>query len=221
MVVERLKIKKIVFDWVASTDHTGSIVASIPLDSLSEMGEACPKKMHKHFLVMHFFNPVRYMRLLELVSEYDTLPEVTAAISDYERVLKGIVTAKDTPNFIANRIGTYGMCSIFGHMERLGLSVEAVDAVFGPAIRQPKSAVFRTCDLVGLDTLAHVIQTVYNGCENDREVSGSCSSTRSRGQRTSWRKERRRFLQKPKWTEKEPFSQWTSKPARVPAQGSL
>ena len=84
---------------------------------------------------------------------------------------KGIVYAKDTPNFIANRIGTYGICAIFGHMQRLGLGVEEVDAIFGPAMGRPKSAVFRTCDLVGLDTLAHVIATVYEGCPDDEERS--------------------------------------------------
>lgn len=172
VVVERMDIKKIIFDWVAEHRAPGSIVASNTSGlSLAEMSAAMSEEMRQHFLVMHFFNPVRYMRLLELVSGPDTLPEVTHAVSDFgERVLgKGVVYAKDTPNFIANRIGTYGICAIFGHMQKLGLGVEEVDAVFGPAMGRPKSAVFRTCDLVGLDTLAHVIATVYNGCPDDEE----------------------------------------------------
>ena len=174
VVVERMDIKKIIFDWVAEHRASGSIVASNTSGlALQEMSAAMSEEMQQHFLVMHFFNPVRYMRLLELVSGPETLPEVTQAVADFgERVLgKGIVYAKDTPNFIANRIGTYGICAIFGHMQRLGLGVEEVDAIFGPAMGRPKSAVFRTCDLVGLDTLAHVIATVYEGCPDDEERS--------------------------------------------------
>jgi 3-hydroxyacyl-CoA dehydrogenase len=170
VVVERMDIKRIIFDWVEKNRSPGSIVASNTSGlALGEMTAEMSDEMKGHFLVMHFFNPVRYMRLLELVEGPDTLPEVTATVAEFgERVLgKGIVYAKDTPNFIANRIGTYGLCAIFGHMERLGLSVEAVDAVFGEAMGRPKSAVFRTADLVGLDTLAHVVATVYNGCPED------------------------------------------------------
>jgi 3-hydroxyacyl-CoA dehydrogenase len=170
VVVERMDIKKIIFDWVQTNRSEGSIVASNTSGlALDEMTAGMSDEMKAHFLVMHFFNPVRYMRLLELVNGPDTLPEVTAAVASFgEQVLgKGIVYAKDTPNFIANRIGTYGLCAIFGHMDRLGLSVEVVDAVFGKAMGRPSSAVFRTADLVGLDTLAHVIATVYNGCPDD------------------------------------------------------
>ena len=172
VVVERMDIKKHVFSWVAEHRAPNSIVASNTSGlALSDMTAEMSEEMRQHFLVMHFFNPVRYMRLLELVSAEDTLPEVLQAVADFgERVLgKGIVYGKDTPNFIANRIGTYGICSIFGHMERLGLTVEAVDTVFGKSMGRPKSAVFRTADLVGLDTLAHVIATVYDGCPNDEE----------------------------------------------------
>ena len=172
VVVERMDIKKIIFDWVAEHRAEGSIVASNTSGlSLQEMTATMSDEMRQHFLVMHFFNPVRYMRLLELVSGPDTLATVTEAVADFgERVLgKGIVYAKDTPNFIANRIGTYGICAIFGHMERLEMGIEEVDAVFGPAMGRPKSAVFRTCDLVGLDTLAHVIATVFKGCPDDEE----------------------------------------------------
>ena len=172
VVVERLDIKRKVFSWVAEHRREGSIVASNTSGlSLDDMGAEMPGEMRSHFLITHFFNPVRYMRLLELVSSDATLPEVTQAITDFgSKVLgKGIVAAKDTPNFIANRIGTYGICSIFRHLDRLEMSVDEVDAIFGPAMGRPKSAVFRTADLVGLDTLDHVLRTVYEGCPDDEE----------------------------------------------------
>lgn len=168
-VVESMKVKTIVFDWVAKHRKPGSIVATNTSGlSLDQMAAAMPAEMAQHFLVMHFFNPVRYMRLLELVLGPDTLPAVGQSVADFGRRLgKGVVFAKDTPNFIANRIGTFGMVSVFHHMGAHGLSIEAVDAVFGPAMGRPKSAVFRTADLVGNDTLAHVLRTVYDSCPDD------------------------------------------------------
>lgn len=172
VVVERLDIKKKVFDWVAKHRKPGSIVSSntsgIPLADLT--GDM-PDEMVRHFLITHFFNPVRYMRLLEVVEGPETLPEVTARIADFvDRGLgKGVVYAKDTPNFIANRIGTYGMASVFRYMKREGLTVEQVDAIFGPAMGRPKSAVFRTADLVGLDTLKHVFANLHTYLEEDEE----------------------------------------------------
>ncbi len=169
-VVENLKIKNIVFDWVEKNRKAGSIVATNTSGlSLEAMGAEMSDDMRKHFLVMHFFNPVRYMRLLELVVGPDTLPDVAEAVAEFGRAKmgKGIVFGKDTPNFIANRVGTFGMVSVFHHMAAFGLSIEAVDAVFGPAMGRPKSAVFRTADLVGNDTLAHVLETVHDGCPDD------------------------------------------------------
>ena len=169
-VVENIKIKNIVFEWVAKNRRKGSIVATNTSGlSLTAMGEQMPEEMRQHFLVMHFFNPVRYMRLLELVLHPQTLPEVGQAVATFgqRKLGKGIVFGKDTPNFIANRIGTFGMVSVFHHMATYGMNVEAVDAVFGPAMGRPKSAVFRTADLVGNDTLAHVLKTVYDGCPDD------------------------------------------------------
>ncbi len=172
VVVERLDIKHKVFSWVGEHRRAGSIVASNTSGlSLAEMGQPMSEEMRAHFLVMHFFNPVRYMRLLELVSGPETSPEVTAAIADFgERQLgKGIVYCKDTPNFIANRIGTYGIVSVLHHMPASGMNVSQVDAIFGRPMGRPGSAVFRTGDLVGIDTLAHVIKTVNQGCPNDPE----------------------------------------------------
>ncbi|MCP4921335.1 MAG: 3-hydroxyacyl-CoA dehydrogenase/enoyl-CoA hydratase family protein [Proteobacteria bacterium] len=172
VVVERMDIKHKVFSWVGEHRAKGSIVASNTSGlSLAGMGEVMDEEMRSHFLVMHFFNPVRYMRLLELVSGPETLPEVTAAITEFgeKKLGKGIVTCKDTPNFIANRIGTYGIMSVLHHMPTIGLNIAEVDAIFGKPMGRPASAVFRTGDLVGIDTLAHVIKTVYDSCPDDPE----------------------------------------------------
>ncbi len=172
VVVERLDIKKMVFANVAKHRKPGSVVTSntsgIPLAS---MVEDMSDEMRQHFAVTHFFNPVRYMRLLEIVSGPDTLPAVTARLERFGRdtLGKGIVTAKDTPNFVANRIGTFGMGAVFRYMAKSGLGVEAVDMIFGQAMGRPKSAVFNTADVVGIDTLSHVFGTVYDNCPDDEE----------------------------------------------------
>jgi 3-hydroxyacyl-CoA dehydrogenase len=172
VVVERLDIKEKVFKWVADNRRPGSIVSSNTSGiSLAAMAETMPEEMRRHFLVTHFFNPVRYMRLLELVTGPDTDPEVTASIAAFgERALgKGIVYAKDTPNFIANRIGTYGMGAAMRAMADSDLTIEAVDAIFGPAMGRPSSAVFKTGDIVGIDTLVHVFRNVYDNAPEDPE----------------------------------------------------
>jgi len=173
-VAEVVKIKNIVYDWVEKNRKPGSIIASntsgIPLAVLSS-GRS--DDFRKHFMITHFFNPVRYMRLLELVGGADTSPEVLQNAAKFgEAVLgKGVVWGKDTPAFIANRIGTFGICSVFKHMQNedgsIKFSVEQVDAIWGKPMGRPASAVFRTGDLVGLDTLAHVIKGLYDNCPND------------------------------------------------------
>jgi 3-hydroxyacyl-CoA dehydrogenase len=170
VVTERLDIKERVFSWVAKHRRPGSIVSSntsgIPLaDMAATMGE----EMRQHFLITHFFNPVRYMRLLELVKGVDTLDEVADALALFgERVLgKGIVWGKDTPNFVANRIGVFGIASTLAAMTRHGMTVEQIDALFGEAMGRPKSAVFRTADVVGIDTLAHVFANVHAKATTD------------------------------------------------------
>ena len=172
VVVERLDIKQKVFAWVAEHRKPGSIVSSNTSGiKLSDMTATMPEEMRRHFLVTHFFNPVRYMRLLELVVGPETDPAVVERVAHFgDKVLgKGIVYCKDTPNFIANRIGTYGMASVFRHMKESGLTVEQVDAIFGPAIGRPKSAVFRTADVVGLDTLRHVFDNLHEYLVDDDE----------------------------------------------------
>jgi len=172
VVTERLDIKRRVFETVAKHRRPGTIVSSNTSGiSLAAMAETMPEEMQQHFLVTHFFNPVRYMRLLELVTGPKTLGWVRSTMADFgERVLgKGVVFGKDTPNFVGNRTGTYGMASVFKHMVDHKLTVEQVDAIFGKPMGRPKSAVFRTADLVGIDTLVHVFGNTYDNAPNDEQ----------------------------------------------------
>lgn len=172
VVVERLDIKRALFEKVEKILRPGTFITSntsgIPAKALCE-GRS--ENFRRHFAITHFFNPPRYMKLLELVPGPDTLPEVMKSLAAVcERIVgKGIVYAKDTPNFIANRIGTFGMLYGIRAMEEMGLSIEAVDQLTGPVIGHPKSASFRTADLVGLDTLLHVADNVYQGAKEDEK----------------------------------------------------
>ncbi|MDP6180527.1 MAG: 3-hydroxyacyl-CoA dehydrogenase NAD-binding domain-containing protein, partial [Desulfatiglandales bacterium] len=170
VVVERLDIKKSVFEKIESLLTPGTIVTSNTSGiSARDMCKDRSKNFRKHFAITHFFNPPRYMKLLEIVQGPDTLPEVVEVLAETcEKVLgKGIVYARDTPNFVANRIGSFSLFYIIQAMMDLGLTIEQVDALTGPAIGNPKSASFRTADLVGLDTLVHVADNVYEGAPND------------------------------------------------------
>ncbi|MEC9070947.1 MAG: 3-hydroxyacyl-CoA dehydrogenase NAD-binding domain-containing protein, partial [Myxococcota bacterium] len=172
VVAEVLAIKNSVFDWVAKHRSEGTILASNTSGlSLADMCAPMSDEMKSHFLVMHFFNPVRYMRLLELVGSEHTNPEVMSRVATFgEEVLgKGIVYGKDTPNFIANRVGIFGIGSVLRHQARLGLGVEEVDLLFGQAMGRPHKGVFGLADLVGLDVLLHAQKTVYDGCPEDEE----------------------------------------------------
>ncbi|MGD2124795.1 MAG: 3-hydroxyacyl-CoA dehydrogenase NAD-binding domain-containing protein [Desulfobacteraceae bacterium] len=172
VVVERLDIKKTVFEKVESVLTPGTMITSNTSGiSAKAMCEGRSEKFRKHFAITHFFNPPRYMKLLEIVPGPDTLPEVVVTLAETcERVLgKGIVYAKDTPNFVANRIGVYSMLCVIRTMMDLGLSIEAVDQLTGPVVGHPKSASFRTADLVGLDTLVHVADNVYEGSPDDEK----------------------------------------------------
>ncbi len=139
--------------------------------SVNEMAAVLPEELRRRFLVTHFFNPPRYMRLMEIVPCRETDPAVVKDMADFisSRLGKGIVYAKDTVNFIANRIGVYAIYKGIQHMMELGLTVEEVDSIAGPATARPKSAAFRTADLVGLDTLAHVGSNSYNLAPDDEE----------------------------------------------------
>ena len=125
---------------------------------IAAMGAHLPEDFRRRFLGTHFFNPPRYMRLMELIPTDDTDPGVLEFVADFsrDRLGKGVVIAKDTPNFIANRVGVHAMMATVEVMQEMGLTIEEVDAVTGPAIGRPKTATFKLGDLVGLDTLLHV-----------------------------------------------------------------
>jgi len=169
-VVEHLEIKRDLFKRIAPVRKKGSIVSSntsgIPLNKMSA---GLDQEYRQHFLGTHFFNPVRYMKLLEIIPGRETLPEVTAFVADFgERALgKGIVWAKDTPNFVGNRIGVQAIVSAMQLMLEEGLTIPEVDALFGPAMGRPRTAMFKTSDLVGLDVLKHVAANTYDLVADD------------------------------------------------------
>ncbi len=173
VVVENMAVKKkLLAEKVAPHLREGAILSTNTSGlSVNELADALPEPLRRRFLVTHFFNPPRYMRLLEIVPSRHTDPAVVAAMADFlaRRVGKGIVFAKDTPNFIANRIGVYAICNAMRHMVDLGLTVEEVDAVAGAATARPRSAAFGTADLVGLDTLRHVARNSFELLPNDDE----------------------------------------------------
>ena len=171
-VIENMDIKRSLFQRVAAVRGPNTIVASNTSGlSLAKMAEGLPADFQKHFLVTHFFNPPRYMHLLEVVKLSQTDDQVFAdAVQIGEELLgKGIVYGKDTTNFIANRIGVYSMMHGIHSMLEGGYSPEEVDAVMGKALGRPKSAAFRTADLVGLDTLVHVAKNCYDTLPDDPE----------------------------------------------------
>ncbi|MDY0405206.1 3-hydroxyacyl-CoA dehydrogenase/enoyl-CoA hydratase family protein [Virgibacillus sp. 179-BFC.A HS] len=164
VVVENLEIKKSVFEKVEQYRKPGTIVSSNTSGiSVEAMVEGRSVDFQKHFMGTHFFNPPRYLKLLEVIPTTHTDPEILAFMKKFgEDVLgKGVVEAKDTPNFIANRIGTYGLLVTVNEMQKGNYSIGEVDSVTGPLIGRPKSATFRTLDVVGLDTFIHVAKNVY------------------------------------------------------------
>jgi 3-hydroxyacyl-CoA dehydrogenase len=170
VVVERLDIKKQVYEKVEQFRKPGTLITSntsgIPIHMLSE-GRSDDFK--KHFCGTHFFNPPRYLRLLEIIPTPDTDPAIIDFLMNYGDLYLGKTTVlcKDTPAFIANRIGVFGIMSLFGLVDKLGLSIDEVDALTGPIIGRPKSATFRTADVVGIDTLVKVAKGVADNCPND------------------------------------------------------
>jgi 3-hydroxyacyl-CoA dehydrogenase len=172
VVVERLDIKKLVFDQLEKHRKPGTLITSntsgIPIKFMSE-GRS--EDFQKHFCGTHFFNPPRYLKLFEIIPGPKTSQEVLDFLNGYgEKFLgKTTVIAKDTPAFIGNRIGIYGIQSLFYLVKEMGLTVEEVDKLTGPVIGRPKSATFRTVDVVGLDTLVHVAKGIYDNCPNDEE----------------------------------------------------
>lgn len=174
VVVENLPIKQKVFAEVDKHRKNGSIISSNTSGiSVEAMAEGRSEDFRRHFLGTHFFNPPRYLKLLEVIPTKDTKTQVLSFMKRFgEDILgKGVVEAKDTPNFIANRIGTYGLLVTVREMIKGGYSVGEVDSVTGPLIGRPKSATFRTLDVVGLDTFVRVAKNVYDQVEGkEKEV---------------------------------------------------
>ncbi len=172
VVIERLDIKQQVLANVEKHRKPGTLITSntsgIPINAIAE-GRS--EDFRKHFCGTHFFNPPRYLQLLEIIPGPDTDPAVLSFLEDYgQRVLgKVTVLCKDTPAFIANRIGVFGIMGLFHLVEEMGLTVEEVDRLTGPALGRPKSATFRTADVVGLDTLVKVAQGVKDNCPKDEQ----------------------------------------------------
>ena len=170
VVVERLDIKQKVFEQVEKFRKTGTLITSntsgIPIHL---MAEGRSDDFKKHFCGTHFFNPPRYLRLLEIIPTSFTDPGIIDFLLYYGDLYLGKTTVlcKDTPAFIANRIGVYGIMAIFSLVDKLGLTIDEVDALTGPIIGRPKSATFRTADVVGIDTLIKVAKGVFDNCAGD------------------------------------------------------
>ena len=170
VVVERLDIKQSVFTEVEKYRKPGTLITSntsgIPIHM---MAEGRSDDFKKHFCGTHFFNPPRYLRLLEIIPTPHTDPEVVNFLMEYGSLQLGKTTVlcKDTPAFIANRVGVFGMMAIMNAMEKLQLNVDDIDALTGPVIGRPKSATFRTADVVGIDTLVKVANGVHDNCPDD------------------------------------------------------
>ncbi|MBL8148562.1 MAG: 3-hydroxyacyl-CoA dehydrogenase/enoyl-CoA hydratase family protein [Blastocatellia bacterium] len=171
-IIERLDIKRSLYEKVDKFRRKGSIVSSNTSGiSIRGMSEGMSEDFRKHFLGTHFFNPPRYMKLLEIISTPETLPEVVDFVADFcdRRLGKGVAYAKDTPNFIANRIGTFGMMYTMKVMLEDGYTIEEVDKITGPVVGRPKTAAFRTLDLVGLDTFSMVASNVHSAVIGDEK----------------------------------------------------
>ncbi len=170
VVVERLDVKQAIFTEVEKWRKPGTLISSntsgIPIHM---MNEGRSDDFKKHFCGTHFFNPPRYLRLLEIIPTAETDPEVTRFLIEYGDLHLGKTTVlcKDSPAFIANRVGVFSMMAIFRLMDQLGLTIDQIETLTGPIIGRPKSATFRTADVVGLDTLVKVAKGVYENCPSD------------------------------------------------------
>ncbi len=170
VVAENLEIKRNLLTRVAQFRKPGAIVTTntsgLPVHMIAK---GLPEEFQQHWAGTHFFNPPRYLKLVEIIPGPKTAAAVVETLTDFcdRRLGKGVVVAKDTPNFIANRIGTFSMLNALRLMGELGMTVEEVDACTGPAVGWPKSATFRTADIVGLDVLVHVVKNIYETAPDD------------------------------------------------------
>ena len=170
VVAENLEIKRALLARVAQVRKPGTIVTTNTSGlSVRSIAEGLPEEWQQHWAGTHFFNPPRYLKLVEIIPGPATRPEVIASLTQFcdRKLGKGVVVAKDTPNFIANRVGTYSMLNAIRLMRELGMTFEEVDACTGPALGWPKSATFRLADIVGIDVLQHVIQNIYENISHD------------------------------------------------------
>ena len=169
-ISERMDWKKSLYDKVVPHLADDAIFASNTSGlSISALSAALPESMRARFCGVHFFNPPRYMHLVELIPSQVTRPEIMDQLEEFLTTTlgKGVIRAKDTPNFIANRVGVFSILAAFHHTQRLGLGLDEVDALTGPLIGRPKSATYRTADVVGLDTLTHVVNTMRDTLPED------------------------------------------------------
>ena len=169
-IAERMDWKRDLYAKIAPHLSAGAIVASNTSGlSINGLSEVLPEALRPRFCGIHFFNPPRYMRLVEIIATRASAPEVLDGLESWlvSRLGKGVIRALDTPNFIANRIGVFSILAVVHHTQRLGLGFDEVDALTGPKIGRPKSATYRTADVVGLDTMAHVIRTMQETLPDD------------------------------------------------------
>ena len=169
-VIEQLDVKQRLFERVEHLRSPGSIISSntsgIPIAALA-LGRSAA--FRRHFVGTHFFNPPRYLRLLELIPTLDTDPAVVQTVARFadHRLGKGVVVAKDTPNFIANHIGVFGVIQILRALESGDYTIEEIDAITGPALGRPRSATFRTMDIAGIDILGHAVRNIVSRADSD------------------------------------------------------
>jgi 3-hydroxyacyl-CoA dehydrogenase len=172
VIIERLDIKQQLYEKVEKFRTPGTLISSntsgIPIHL---MNEGRSEDFKAHFCGTHFFNPPRYLQLLEIIPTPDTRPEIIDFLMDFGMRFMGkkTVLCKDTPAFIANRVGVYSIMALFHAVKDLGLTIDEIDKLTGPVLGRPKSATFRTCDVVGLDTLVHVANGLKANCQNDEQ----------------------------------------------------
>jgi 3-hydroxyacyl-CoA dehydrogenase len=169
-IAERMDWKRGLYQQIAPHVAPQAIIASNTSGlSINALAEALPAALRTRFCGVHFFNPPRYMHLVELIAAKETAPAILDRLETFlvTTLGKGVVRAKDTPNFIANRVGIFAVLATIHHAQRLGLGFDVVDALTGTLLGRPKSATFRTADVVGLDTLAHVVNTMQSGLSQD------------------------------------------------------
>src|SRR5438876_7668984 len=169
-ISERMDWKQALYEKVAPHIRAQAIFASNTSGlSINALAQACPAPLRPRFCGVHFFNPPRYMHLVELIAQHAAEPLLLDQLETFLTTAlgKGVVRAKDTTNFVAHRVGVFSMLATMAHIERFGLGFDVVDALTGPAIGRAKSATYRTADVVGLDTMAHVIKTMRDTLADD------------------------------------------------------